>query len=198
MPPANKPATYDDLFDLPDGTRVEILAGDITTSPAPLPRHSRAQGALRRFVGGAFDDDHDHGGPGGWWILLEVDVRLGPYDVVGPDLSGWRRERLLDPWDQRPIDVVPDWVCEVISPSNAAQDRVTKRRLYAEHGVAFYWIVDPEARTLEAMRLFEGQWLEIGSYTDDPSARVQPFEAIHLEVARLFPPPTPPSTPPSP
>jgi hypothetical protein len=47
----------------------------------------------------------------------------------------------------------PDWVCEVISPSNAAQDRVRKRRVYATHRVPFYWIIDPAARLLEALRL---------------------------------------------
>jgi Uma2 family endonuclease len=104
-------------------------------------------------------------------------------------MSGWRRERLDDPWEQRPIDVVPDWICEILSPSNVAQDRVTKRALYAEHGVAFYWIVDPLARTLEALRLEDGRWVDAGAFDDRAIARVAPFEAIELEVGRLFPPP---------
>ena len=102
-------ATYDELLALPDGERGEIVRGSLVLAPAPLPRHSKVQGALRRFIGGAFDDDDGRGGPGGWWVLLEVDVRLGRHDIVRPDLAGWRRERLLDPWDLRPIDVVPDW-----------------------------------------------------------------------------------------
>src|SRR5689334_15896424 len=95
--PAARLATYADLLKLPDDVRAEIVAGQILTSPAPLPKHSKAQGALRRFVGGPFDDDDGHGGPGGWWIFVEVDVAFGAHDVVRPDLAGWRRERLSDP-----------------------------------------------------------------------------------------------------
>lgn len=90
----------------------------------------------------------------------------------------------------RPIDVTPDWICEIVSPSNASNDRVKKRRLYAAHGVAFYWIVDPEERTLEALRFdaTANAWVETGSYDDTSTARIAPFEAIELEVGRLFPP----------
>ena len=55
------------------------------------------------------------------------DIELDAHDAVRPDLSGWRRERLPEPWDERPIRVVPDWICEVISPQNAVRGRVTKR-----------------------------------------------------------------------
>lgn len=65
MSRAPKKATYDDLLALEDGVRAEILGGEIRVMPAPLPRHSRAQGALRRFIGGPYDDDDGFGGPGG-------------------------------------------------------------------------------------------------------------------------------------
>jgi len=71
-------------------------------------------------------------------MFFEVDVALSEHDIVRPDLSGWRRERLPRPGPTRPIDVVPDWMCEVLSPSTAARDRVTKRALYAKSGVAHY------------------------------------------------------------
>lgn len=160
------------------------------TPPAPLPRHSFAQGAARRFIGGPFDDDDGRGGPGGWWILLEVEVRLGPNEIVRPDLAGWRRGRLPVPWDMRPIDVTPDWICEILSPSNAANDRVKKRHLYGAHGVPFYWIVDPEERTLEALRFDSAQkaWVEVGSYDGEALARIAPFDELEFEVGRLFPP----------
>jgi len=154
MRPELAPASYEDLLALPEGTRAEVVAGDVHLAPSPRPRHARAKRALAGFVGGPFDDDDGHGGPGGWWILTEVDVRLSAHDIVRPDLAGWRRERFADdPWDTLPIDVVPDWICEVLSPSNAAHDRVTKRRLYAKHEVPYYWLVDPQTRTLEALRL---------------------------------------------
>jgi Uma2 family endonuclease len=195
---ARKLATYDDLRALPEDARGEVVRGEVVVAPAPLPRHSRVQGALRSFIGKPFDDDDGAGGPGGWWILLDVDVRLGPHDVVRPDLSGWRRARLPEPWDQRPIDVVPDWVCEVTSPSNARHDRVTKARLYLDAGVPFYWLVDPETRVLEALVRDGARWVEAGRFTDGDVAPIPPFEAIALDVGRLFPPATPTPAPATP
>ena len=184
--PQRKLATYADLLALPDDTRAEVLGGDIVLSPAPLPRHSKAQGSARRFVGGPFDDDDGRGGPGGWWIFVEVDVALGPNDIVRPDLSGWRRERLPQPGRVRPIEVVPDWVCEVLSPSTAARDRITKRRLYAQAGVPYYWLIDPDLRALEALALRDGVWVEVGVYEETTTSRIAPFDAIELEIGRLF------------
>jgi Uma2 family endonuclease len=190
MRSARRLLAWEDLLRIPEDVRAEIIAGTLTTPPSPLPRHARAQRALGSFLGRPFDDDDGRGGPGGWWILLEVDVRLSPHDIVRPDLAGWRRERLPSPWDIRPIDVPPDWICEVVSPSNAAQDRVGKRNLYARSGIPYYWLVDPDARTLEALRLDRAArgWVEVGAYDDGALARIAPFDAIELEVRRLFPP----------
>ncbi|MFK7990286.1 MAG: Uma2 family endonuclease [Sandaracinaceae bacterium] len=191
MQPAVRLATYADLLALPEDVRAEVIAGQVQVSPAPLPRHAKVQGSLRRFVGGPFDDDDGHGGPGGWWILLEVDVRLGVHDIVRPDLSGWRRARLPDPWNTRPIDVVPNWVCEVLSPSTARRDRVEKARLYREAGVGALWLVDPETRVLEAFVLETGRWVEAARATDGDVLAIPPFDAIELDVGRLFPPEAP-------
>jgi Uma2 family endonuclease len=182
-------ATYQDLLALPEDVRAEILGGRVHTAPAPLPRHSRAQGSLRRFIGGPYDDDHGLGGPGGWWIFVEVDVGLTPHDIVRPDLSGWRRERLPEPWDARPIEVPPDWVCEVLSPATARIDKIDKRDLYAKHGIGHYWIVDVEQYTVEAFELTDGRWTLIGTYGPDESVAIPPFPETVLEIRRLFPPP---------
>ncbi len=184
--PAQRLATYEDLIALAEAERAEVIAGTIHVSPAPLPKHSKAQGSLRRFVGGPFDDDDGYGGPGGWWIFVEVDIELAAHDIVRPDLAGWKRERLPNPGEQRPIRAAPDWVCEVLSPSTATRDRVEKRNLYAEHGVRHYWIVDVDARTLEAFELDDGRWLLAGNFDEAALARIAPFEDIELAVGRLF------------
>lgn len=190
MDAAEKLLTYQDLLALPEGVKAEILRGALVVPPSPLPRHSGVQRRLGRFVGGPFDDDDGRGGPGGWWILLEVDVQLGAHDVVRPDLAGWRRERLPEPWDMRPIMVVPDWICEILSPSNAGTDRVTKRELYASSGVGHYWLADPAAGTLETYRLdrASGRWVDSGAFDATARARIPPFEAVELDLSRVFPP----------
>jgi len=184
MQPVRRAATYEELLALPEGVRAELIDGEVVVAPAPRPRHSKPQGALRNFLGGPFDDDDGHGGPGGWWIFVEVDVKLGAH-VVRPDLAGWRRERLPEP-DVRPIEVAPDWICEILSESNAAHDRVTKRHIYAEHGVRHFGLVDPDARTLEALTLEAGRWVDAGSFDDTARARIAPFEAVELDIGRLF------------
>lgn len=184
-------AVYDDLWKLPPDVRAEILGGQIVTTSAPLPKHSKTQRAIGAFVGGAFDDDRVYGEPGGWWIFAGVDIQLGPLDVVRPDLSGWRRERLPDPGEQRPITAVPDWVCEVLSPSTAAHDRVTKRNLYAKSEVPHSWIVDVDARTLEAFELVDHRWVLLGSYDETAIVAIPPFAEIELAIDRLFLPPAP-------
>ena len=185
MEAARKLATYDDLLALPESERAEIISGSLVTMPSPRPRHSNVQGALRRFVGGPFHDDDGFGGPGGWWIFTDIDVKLSAKDVVRPDLVGVRRERLPDP-DVLPLTIVPDWICEVLSPSNEVHDRVTKKHLYAHYGVGWYWIADPSARLLEAFELREGLWLNVGSYDETAAARVPPFDAVELPMSRLF------------
>jgi Uma2 family endonuclease len=105
---------------------------------------------------------------------------------VRPDLAGWRRERLPSPGNVRPVAVVPDWVCEITSPSTASLDRVTKRALYALHGVKHYWSVDPAARTLEALELQGERWVELGAWDESAVERIPPFDALELELARLF------------
>jgi Uma2 family endonuclease len=181
-------ATYKDLLALPEDTRGEVIEGQLRTAPSALPKHSRAMRSLGGAIGKPFDDDDGRGGPGGWWILLEVDVQFSEHDVVRPDLAGWRRERLPAPWDTRPIGVTPDWICEILSPSNVAYDRVTKAQLYAKHGVQHFWLLDPAERVLEAFELSAGLWTRTGSYDDTATARVKPFEAIELNVGALFPP----------
>jgi len=138
-----------------------------------------------------------------WMLLSGLEIHLGS-SVLAPDLLGWRRERLPRPWDTRPIDVVPDWICEVTSPSNGRHDRLVKARLYAERGVPAVWLVDPDLRVLEALALERGRWVDAGRHGDGDVARIPPFDAIELDVGRLFPPldaasdPAPGAPPPDP
>ena len=184
--PAPKRAAYADLLALPEGVRAELLSGSIVTEPAPLPEHAHVQRRLGVEVGSPYQDEHGRGGPGGWWILLEIDVEIAPGEIVHPDVSGWRRERLPHPGGVRPIGTGPDWVCEVLSPTSGGRDRVYKRALYARTGVGHYWLIDPEVRVLEALELREGRWLEIGAYGEADRARIAPFADVEIEVGRLF------------
>jgi Uma2 family endonuclease len=81
---------------------------------------------------------------------------------------------------------VPDWVCEVLSPSTQSYDRKVKARVYAAKGVKHMWLVHPKTRTVEVMRLHEGKWLVLDVYNDQETVRAEPFDAIELDLANLF------------
>ncbi|MFH1176306.1 MAG: Uma2 family endonuclease [Acidobacteriota bacterium] len=180
-----KPATWEDIAALPEGENVEIIAGEISATPRSRPRHGRAQMVVSRDVGGPFDIDGD---PGGWWIVVEPEIELSRHDVYIPDLAGWRRERVPVLPEDVPLRIVPDWVCEVVSPSTGRRDRVAKAHGYLRAGVPFYWLLDLEARLLEALAARDGFWLRLGAWTDGDRARIPPFDAIELAVGRFFPP----------
>jgi Uma2 family endonuclease len=189
VPPFDRPATYDDLVKLADNLVAEIVDGELHASPRPALRHSRAESSLERAIGGPYDDGID--GPGGWWILTEPELHLGPHVLV-PDLAGWRRTRMPEVPDAAYATLAPDWVCEVLSPSTASFDRVRKLAVYAREAVAHVWFVDPALGTLEALKLDGARWVLVGSYAGNEVVRVEPFDEIALKLARLW------SSPPSP
>jgi len=89
------------------------------------------------------------------------------------------------PEDQR-FEVVPDWVCEILSPATASKDREIKMPLYARYGVAYAWIVDPARQALEAYSLDDGHWTLQASYAATDTVRAEPFEAVAFRVETLW------------
>ncbi len=185
---ARRPATYDDLLKVPDHLVAEILDGELHVSPRPAPRHADASSGLGGFLRGPFD--RGRGGPGGWRILDEPELHLGR-DVLVPDLAGWRRDRLPALPAEAYFSVAPDWVCEVVSPSTAAIDRVKKLTIYAREQVRHAWMVDPIARTLEVLRLENGRWTIVSTWSGMETVAAEPFEAIELDLSLLWEEPSP-------
>lgn len=181
--PFDRPATYEDLMKVPDIMVAEIVDGELHASPRPAPRHARAGSSLGVLVGGPFD--LGRGGPGGWCILYEPELHLGR-DVLVPDWAGWRRSRMPSLPDTAYFPLAPDWVCEIVSPSTASLDRVKKLAIYAREQVAYVWIIDPDPRTLEVLRLEGGRWTILATHTGDEVVRAEPFAELELELAALW------------
>ena len=192
-PETMKRATYEDVLNAPENKVAEILDGELFLSPRPAPRHAVASSRARDGHRGPFD--RGSGGPGGWWILDEPELHFGE-QVLVPDLAGWRRERMPAVPDEAFFSLAPDWVCEVLSPSTERIDRGRKLRIYAEAGVAHAWLVKPTDRTLEVLRLRDGAWTIVAVWEDAAVVRAEPFEAIELELGRLWAePPASPAAP---
>ncbi|MGH9258232.1 MAG: Uma2 family endonuclease [Vicinamibacterales bacterium] len=177
------PATYDDLLKMPDHLVAEILDGELYATPRPAPRYADAASGLLGVLHGPFHGGR--GGPGGWRILFEPELHLGP-DVLVPDIAGWRRERLPALPEQTYFSLAPDWICEVVSPSTAAMDRGRKLAIYARAGVAHAWLADPIARTLEVLHPEGGRWTIVSTWTGLVTVRADPFDAIELDLSLLW------------
>ena len=185
MHPALRPILYQQLEALPEGLTGEILNGQLHTQPRPAWQHLRVESTLGSKIHRRYDEGD--GGPGGWWIVVEPEVHfVRDTEVAVPDIGGWRRERMPNPPEDHRIEVVPDWVCEVLSPSTASKDRDIKMPIYANYGVAYLWLVDPRRRTLEAYALKAGKWRQVTQAEGDQVVSVPPFKTLHLELASLW------------
>lgn len=182
---AVKPAVYEDLFDLPEHIVGEIIYGQLITHPRPAPRHALAASSVCDELISPFQKGR--GGPGGWWILVEPELHLHP-NILVPDLAGWRRERMPTLPTKAYFEIVPDWVCEVLSPGTARVDRIQKMPIYAQCGVNYLWLIDPDLQTLEVFERVDQRWQMQAAHQGDELIRVLPFAEIEISLADLWPP----------
>ena len=176
-------ATYADLAAVPDHQVAELILGDLHVSPRPAGAHAVSASALGMEIGSPFS--RGRGGPGGWWIIDEPELHLGA-NVLVPDLAGWRRDRLPHFPKAAFVEVAPDWVCEVFSPQSHRVDRIRKIPLYAQSNVAFAWLVDPIATTLEVYRLEHGRWTLLSAHEGAQEIHAEPFEAVLFALGALW------------
>lgn len=184
--PAKHLATYADLQRLPEDARGEIIAGELVVQPSPTPLHQSTIGEIYAELRNPFQ--RGRGGPGGWWLIPDVDVEFGPHDVCRPDISGWRKERVPQFPGERPVTERPDWVCEGLSPRTAVRDQSEKRAIYQRAGVPWYWVVDPQNRTITVLRLGAEGFVVTQVVGDSGLAALSPFEAVEIDLKTLFPP----------
>ncbi|HLM73043.1 MAG TPA: Uma2 family endonuclease [Polyangiaceae bacterium] len=180
--PAPALPTFEELYEqiraLPEHLTGEILEpGVLRTMSRPGKRHRRAAMAcmhhLSRFnanIGGS-----------GWWIEVEAEVLFPGPRLVVPDLCGFRVERVPELPDENPLTILPDWCCEILSPSTARDDVTKKLPLYASTGVPWCWIVDPMRRLIEVFETVSGRPALTAAAKDDERVVLPPFDG-EIEV----------------
>jgi Uma2 family endonuclease len=183
--PKTQPATIDDALARPEHEGVELIRGTLVQKAAPSGEHARTQGHVVRGVGNKFDRRPGGRWPGGWWILSEVDIQLGA-EMFRPDVAGWRRETCPAPPRGRPVQKLPDWICEILSPSTENIDRVDKLQSYFRAGVPHYWLADPVEHVLEVYRRTELAYALVLSAKAGQTVRAEPFDAVELRVDEIF------------
>ena len=172
--------TYSDYAALPDdGRRYELHQGELSVTPAPGTRHQRAIIAL-----GSRLYEHVRARGLGEVFVAPADCILSNVTVVQPDILYIATDR-LSIISERGIKGAPTLVVEVLSRSTARLDRDRKLNLYAEHGVPYYWIADPESRSVEAYALAGAEYARAGRVTSDP-ATLPPFSDLTVDPASIW------------
>ena len=181
--PAQGKWRYEDYCRLPeDGWRYEILEGVLHMTPAPSTRHQATVGNLS-FLLRSYLQDH----PMGRLFFAPTDVLL-PDNLaapVQPDLLLVKNEH-LERVREAYIDGAPDWIAEVLSPSNWIDDRREKYRLYAAAGVTEYWIVDLPQETIEVFHLQGSGYELLGRFQAGETMRSILFPEFAPEVDEIL------------
>ena len=158
--------------------RIELFDGGLHVTPSPTPRHQM----ISRRLANALDAGAQ---AAGLQVLEAVNVRLAPSRIPIPDLAVTGDIDL----DELVIDARDvHLVCEILSPSNQATDKVLKMHYYAAAGIAWYLLVDPSARSLHLYRLAGKGYVEHAAGKEGDALRlIEPFVAT-LDPAVLLPP----------
>jgi Uma2 family endonuclease len=173
--------TYEDYVTLPDdGRRYEILDGELVVSPSPTTRHQLVLGNLVLALG--------------TWVRTQklgriwcapLDNILAQTTIVQPDVMYVSKGRASIVSD-RGMEAAPDLVIEILSSSTAARDRGIKKQLYAQYGVARYWIVNATNNTLDVHTLIGGAYDHTAHYHGDDVIRVDVPEGFEIPLVELW------------
>lgn len=178
----NRKLTYQDYLDIPwePGYRFEILDGMLIKEPAPSVLHQRASHKLHRIL----EDYFWQVDPEGEIFNAPLDVTPIDFNVVQPDLLYISGEQNI--LTETRVDGAPMLVVEVLSPSTSRRDRLQKMRVYQLARVQHYWLVDPQAKTLECFAWADGVYALVASGMDEDVVKPSVFEGLAIPLKLLW------------
>jgi len=153
VPDTRRSYTYSELVaEMPETNQPhELWDGELIMAPAPFFDHQKTVLRFYRRL-----DDWVSSRNLGEVVTSPIDMVLSPHRAVQPDVAFIARDRLAI--IQRVIMGSADLVAEIVSLQGRSRDRIEKRDLYEQHGVKEYWIIDPEAQTVEVLALINGRY----------------------------------------
>ena len=174
--------SYLDYQHLPESEtkRYELLGGELVMAPAPKPYHQDILRNLLRIL-----DAYLRIQSAGKLYPAPIDVILSEEDVVQPDILFISQQR-LGIIHEEAIHGAPDLHIEILSPATAGRDRTLKRTLYARHGVREYWLVDPETKTIEVLRLGPQGYQLAGRYERGQTLRSPLLSGLAVLLDEVF------------
>ncbi len=174
------PITYREYRLLPEGDRRELVEGDFKMTPAPGERHQRISRNLQFELCSFLDESET-----GELYNAPFDVILDDTTVVQPDLLVVlpnRKSRIVP----EGLRGAPNLVVEILSPSNPSHDTVLKRRLYEKFGVEEYWLVDPEAESVQVLKARQSQFENVAVYGRGDTLESPLLQDLRIDLSRVF------------
>jgi Uma2 family endonuclease len=181
-PPLRQKMSVEEFLTLPEGPpNYEFEEGEVILVVRP---HAKHQKVVMR-LSAALDNHVRSNDLGSVWI--EIDVLLTKDRIYIPDIVYLAKEH-LDRYQEEDgkIHGAPDLVIEIVSPHSLARDRVTKFNAYFSAGVPWYWIVDPEALTIEEYHAEEKGYLRTASVAEGESFRPGLFPELEINLQTLM------------
>ena len=180
--------TYRDYEALPnDGRRYEIHDGDLCATPAPSLEHQIISARLFTHLSRYLEPRR-----AGLLLYAPLDVILADRPdettIVQPDIIYIAPDRMTVT-SARGLEAAPSLAIEILSPSTRTVDRVVKRRLYARYRTPYLWLVDPDARVVEAFVLEGERYVLAVSATGSEPVDLPPFAGLGLVPDALWPAP---------
>ena len=181
QPSGSGPHTWDDFIRLDEDDLRELIDGELVEVEVPNLPHERIVASLIVFLG-VWARDH-----GATVVASGYKVRISKKRGVMPDVQVFRQGNDVSVDQHTGLERGrPDLAVEVLSPSSHRYDRVTKLAWYASIGVPEYWLVDPEARTLERLVL-DGEHYVIADALENADVfRPASFEGLAIPLTELW------------
>ncbi len=169
-----------DIDALGEDARAELIDGTMYRLPSKTRLQARIAGILVMDLVPAYQDGVEE-----WWIRTETQIGPSSKDLVVVEAAGWKRDRDIKPKKHR-TKYVPDWACDVVTQSTSKHVMTKKRATYARLGVKYWWLIDPEQRTLTVRKLKEGAWVKIGTYEGNVMVQASPFKTVEIDLAQWW------------
>lgn len=173
----NKFYTIDDIYDLPDGTRAELIDGQIYYMAPPSRKHQDIAGELfgiiREYIKSKDGSCRPYIAP------FAVFLNRNDKNYVEPDIS-----IICDPGKLHDKGCIgaPDWIIEIISLGSRQMDYYTKLFKYRASGVKEYWIVDPEK---DRILVYNFETEKTGDYTFSDSVKAGIYDDLYIDFSGI-------------
>jgi Uma2 family endonuclease len=165
----------------PPGVRLELVDGEIAVSPSPIPDHSYTDRMLTLLIG-QYIRARKLGR-----LFGDVDTIFGIHDVRRPDLIYFSKSR-VNFIGKKAMEGPPDLCVEIVSASSTEIDRKDKFEQYEKGRVAFYWIVDPQERSIEGFKLVGKKYRLAGKGKKNDIINLPPFDELEIPLEELWQP----------